>query len=207
MLTEEYRGKIIHRVRDKVDFTYNGWDPNPKILRYFEGHDWKEPQILFKFLPANRIKFQSIGNLIGPATPNGQYKQFGYCQPELVTILCYAGQSHKDREIDGRLLAAHFAETLIEDVLKNWNTQLETMGATIEESQSVIPTDRSMYHKGTRSFTYVYELSFFILTQVRWDDKPSDYDEDEGEELVNIIGGINYPENIKKLYNIDLNNI
>ncbi len=206
MLTEEYRGKIIRRIKEKVDFSYGDWDPEPKIARYNEGHNWTESQILIDFLPANRIKFPSLSSYVGPAEdcPNGQYHEFAYCQPELVTIRCYAGKRHNDMSLNGRLLADHFAGILWLDVVRNWNDQLKTMGASLDFDENISPRDVSIWHPGTRSFHYIYELSFFILTQLRWDDKPDDF---AGEEIIDAVGGINYPNERKDFYNIDLNNI
>jgi len=200
LLTEEYRGKIIRWVRDQVDFTYGIWNPNPKVLRYFEGHDWTNPQVLIEYLPANRNKFLSMNNLIGPATDNFQYHEFGFCQMENCVIRCYAGKHENDRALNGRLLAEHLAEKMRLDVLRNWDLILRTMGAALEDAEFMPLRDVSIFDQMKGTMSYIYELSFFIRTQFRWDDKPDDFI-DEGP-LMNGIGGINYPENKKEQYGI-----
>lgn len=197
---------MIQMIREKVDFTYEGWDPAPKVLRYKEGHDWKNPQILVDYLPTGRMKNRSIGNVIGTATPLGAYHEFGYCQPELVTIRCYAGKHHKDRALNGRLLADHFAEKVANFVLKTWDFYLWKYGASVEEDESLTIIDASIYDGRKSSYVYIYEFSFYILTQMRWDDIP--YGEDDPTEiLMNCVGSVCYDdEHPKTSYGIEIEN-
>lgn len=207
MLSEVARGLLIKKTRELVDYTYESYDSGVKLLRYFEGHDWKNPLILFNFMPANRQKSQSVGNLIGEASPHGTYKEFGYCQPEQCTIRCYAGKHHDGRDLNGRLLAYHFAEKTLEFVLKIWDYLLFQYSASLDEADDIRIRDVSIYDERKGTQVYIYELSFNILTQFRWDNKP--YGEDDPEEfLLNEIGSINYEEEAgKTAYGIETDNI
>jgi len=203
ILTETNRGNLIKDIRDAVDFDYGSYSPNPKVLRFFEGHDRKNPQVLIDFLPANRNKFMSISHLIGPGSPNFQYHRYGYCQPESCVIRCYAGKHQNDRALNGRLLVEHFVEQIRTHILKNWDHLLFTMNATLEDSEPFPLKDDSFYDQIKGTMVYIYEISFFILTQFRWNDIPDDY---SGETLVDAIGGINYPDEKREQYGIILEN-
>lgn len=187
MLTETQRGKLIKDIRDNVDFDYGDYSPDLKVVRYFEGHDWKTPQVLIEFLPANRNKFISVSNLIGSASNHGQYHEFGYCQMENCIIRCYAGKHENSRGMNGRLLAEHFAQQILNHILRNWGSFLYTMNASLEQFEPFSLRDASIWDAKKGTFNYIYELSFYIRTLFSWNDKPSDYDESEGDDIMEHI--------------------
>lgn len=187
MLTETNRGNLIKDIKENVSFDYGDYEPDPTIARYFEGHDWKNPQILIEFLPANRNKFQSVSNLIGNASEHGEYHSFGYCQMEQCVIRCYAGKQHNDREVHGRLLVEHFANKCSQHILRNWNAFLSTMNASLELYEPFSVRDVTIYDPRKATFYYVYEISFYIRTLFTWTDKPEDVPEDVDDVIMEHI--------------------
>jgi hypothetical protein len=77
------------------------------------------------------------------------------------------------------------------------------MNATLEDSEPIPLNDASFFDSRKGTTVYVYEFSFFILTQFNWNDIPDDY---SGETLVDEIGGINYPDEKREQYGIILEN-
>lgn len=188
MLTETNRGIFIKHVREDINYDYGDYSPNLKVLRFFEGHDWKNPQILIDFLPANRSKFQSVSNIIGNASEHGQYHIFGYCQLENCLIRCYAGKHENNRELNGRLLAEHFAQKTAKYILRNGDELLKTMNASLELFEPFGFKNASFYDFRKGSMVYVYELSFLIRTLFSWDNKPEDYEgEDDIVEKIQVL--------------------
>lgn len=186
-LIETDRGRLIKSIKDDVDYTYGSWNPSPIIARYFEGHDWDNPQILIDFLPANRDKFKSMSNLIGQASPNFEYHQFGWCQLERCVIRCYAGKHENDRALNGRLLASHLADQTLTYILRNWDSLLSTMSAAIELYEPVASTDASIYISSRGSYVYIYEISFFIRTLFTWNDLPEETTEEVIMEDIDVL--------------------
>lgn len=191
MLTEIQRGELIKDIKDNVDFSYGSYDPILTIARYFEGHDWTNPQILIEFLPANRNKFMSVSHLTSPATPNSQYHNFGYCQIENVTIRCYAGKKHND-SIHGRLIAESFAQKIKNHVLRNWNTLLRDMHASLEEYEPFSLRDVSIFDRTKGTMVYIYEFSFYLRTLFTWNNVPEDYEEEDIAEDIDVLTINNY---------------
>lgn len=200
-MTEEQRGLIIKDTKDHVDFTYNGWNPEPIIARYYEGHDWKHPQILFQFSPTNRTKFMSISNFIGKMS-NRRFNKFGYCQMEVCTIKCYAGKQHNDYSINGRLLAEHMANTELAHVMKYWDYVLFQFNATWDDFEPPVVKDATIYLGRKATPVYIYEFDVSIRTQLRWNDEI----EGEDEYLVEKIAGIDYKNKLINDYNINFTN-
>ena len=91
MLTEINRQGLIEDLQKNINFSYQDYNPEVNVFRSGEGFNRENPYILIEFLPANRKKFRSISDVIGNATPQGEYKQYGWCQIELCSIYCYCG--------------------------------------------------------------------------------------------------------------------
>jgi len=188
MLTETQRGLLIKDIKTNVDFSYDeDYDPNPQIVRYFEGHDWTNPQILVDFLPASRVKFFSISNMIAPATPLGQYHSFAHIQMEQCVIRCYAGKHQNNRNLNGRLLVESMAQKLRKHILRKWDSLLFDMCASIEKYEDMPLRDVSIFDRSRGTMVYIYELSFYIRTLFSWNNIPDDYDEEIGEDIVERI--------------------
>lgn len=181
MLTETNRGNLIKNIKNNVDFSYGLYKPSMNIIRYYEGHDWENPQILIDFLPANRNKFMSVSNLTSKASPNSEFHNYGYCQIEQVVIRCYAGKHQDSRAINGRLIAEHYASKCLDWILRNWNGVLASMNASLEEYEPFSLKDASIFDRSKGTFVYIYELTFYLRTLFSWNDKPSG---EEGEEVI-----------------------
>lgn len=185
MLTEKNRGDLIEDLNNNLSFTYEEYTPTVVVNRHGEGFRETHPYVLVGFLPANRPKFRSIGDVIGKATESGQYKQYGYCQIEEANIYCYCGEYHNQNDINGRLLTWHLADTVRLWILRNWEQLLWKMGASFDRSVDLnIIKDLSTYDPTTESMIYCYGLSFLLRTQVRWDKIPDTF---EGEDIVEEI--------------------
>lgn len=186
MLSETNRGVLIEDLHKNLLFEYQGYSPPLNVYRYGEGFQRDQPYILIDFMPANRAKFRSISDVIGNATPNGQYKQYGYCQIENCVIYCYCGEFPNDFGLNGRLFTEAMAITTLEWVQRNWETLLWKMYASFDRAEDMFAYfDQSFYDQDTGSQIYCYNINLYLRTQVRWDKIPKQF---EGEELVDIIG-------------------
>lgn len=186
MLFETERGILIKDLSDNLVFEYEEYTPELKVRRYGEGFRTEHPYILVEFLPANRPKFRSISDVIGNATENGQYLQYGYCQLEQVTIYCYCSEYANANKINGRIFTEQIANTVRLWILRNWEKLLLSMNASFERAEDLnIIRDLSAYDPNQESFIYCYSTSFFLRTSVRWDKIPDVF---EGEEIVEEIG-------------------
>ena len=186
MLSSENRKDLIEDINENISFTFEEITPSIAVNRYGEGFKQQNPYILIEFLPANRPKFRSVSDVIGKATTNGQYKQYGYCQIEEVSLYCYAGEFHNENNVNGRDLVMHLADTVRIWILRNWEQLLWKMNASFDRSEDLnIIRDLSTYDPNTQSLIYCTKISFFLRTQVRWDKIPELF---EGEEIVEKIG-------------------
>jgi hypothetical protein len=186
MLSEENRKDLIEDLHKNLLFEFQGYSPPVNVFRSGEGFAREQPYILVEFLTSNRAIFRSISDVIGPATPNGQYKQYGYCQIENCVIYCYCGEFPKNFGLNGRFFTEAMAMTSLTWVQRNWEQLLWKMYASWDRGEDMWQLhDDSFYDQDTGTQTYCYRLSLYIRTQVRWDKIPKSF---EGEELVNIIG-------------------
>ncbi|MHA1875149.1 MAG: hypothetical protein ACTSUC_01745 [Promethearchaeota archaeon] len=186
MLKETERSEIVDRI-NSLDFTYQGKNPQVKVYRYGEGFSRTNPTILVQFMPANRKKFQSVGDVIGKAS--GDYYQYGYCQIELCSIHCYCQEKHETADkltlINGRMLCYHMAEKCLYDILKVWENILFDFNASLDRKEAIIIKDLSTYDPVTETRIYNYDIDVYLRTQFRWDKVSDEYDE-EGD-LAEII--------------------
>jgi hypothetical protein len=186
MLTEANRKDLIEDLQRNLRFDFQGYSPPLNVYRYGEGFDRNQPYILVEFLPSNRAKFRSISDIIGPATPLGEYKQYGYCQIENCIIYCYCGEFPKEFSLNGRFFTEAMATTTLRWVQRNWEQLLWKMYASWDRGEDMFAIyDESYYDPDTATQVYCYRISLYIRTQVRWDKIPERF---AGEELVNIIG-------------------
>ncbi len=198
-LTEAQRGALIKDIKNNVDYTYEGYDPEVQIIRYGEGYDKKHPYILLQFLPANRKLFDSVGQGIGEASDLGGYAEFGFCHVEDVIVRTYCHQNSYNGTIDGRILVDFLANKTMWYIWKYWYNLLMTYNANIDTSRSD-PTiyDKSLYDRRFATKIYILEFEVFLLTQFRWNFIP---DDGADEEILEGIGQID------KINNIELENI
>jgi len=170
-----------------LDFTYKTFDPQVKVYRYGEGFSRENPTILVQFLPSNRKRFQSVGDVIGKA--KGDYYQYGFCQVELCTIHCYCQEEHetldKSTTINGRMLCYDMAEKCLNDVLKVWENILFDFNASLDRKETIVIKDFSMYDSSTETRIYNYDIDVYLRTQFRWDKVPDGYEEDD--DLAEIV--------------------
>lgn len=178
MLTEFQRRVYIADLDQNVDYTFGTWDVNPKILRHGEGFDKKHPYVTVRFLPASRDKFRSLSNYIGKAEGSNQYSEFGWCQLENVVISAYCHEQAQTRTIPGRLVAEFIIKQIATHILRCWDLLTNFSHACLDDIENVNYVDRSVYDKTKSSKVYIYELSFYLRTQFRWDNLPEDFTED-----------------------------
>ena len=179
MLKETERNTLVDRV-NSLDFTYQSKDPQVKVYRYGEGFSRTNPTVLVQFLPANRKRFQSVGDVIGKA--KGDYYQYGYCQVELCTIHVYCQEKHESADkttvINGRMLGEYIADVILSDILKVWENILFDFNATFDRKETVpIIRDLSIYDPVTETRIYNYDIDVYIRTRFVWDKVPDGYEE------------------------------
>jgi hypothetical protein len=179
MLTSTARNTLVDRV-NSLDFTYQSKNPQVKVYRYGEGFSRTNPTILVQFLPASRMKFKSVSDVIGYA--KGDYYQYAYCQIELCSIHCYCQEKHESADkttvINGRMLCEFMAEKCLEDVLKVWEDILYDFNASFDRKEAVVVRDLSTYDPVTETRIYNYDIDVYLRTQFRWDKVPDGYEED-----------------------------
>lgn len=179
MLKETERNTFVDDING-LDFTYQGHDPQVKVLRYGEGFPRENPVVLVGFMPSNRKRFQSVGDVIGHA--KGDYYQYGFCQIELCTIHCYCQEEHetadKSTSINGRMLCYDMAQKCLIRVLKYWENILFDFNATLDRKETIVIKDLSMYDPTIETRIYNYDIDVYLRTQFRWDKVPDGYDEE-----------------------------
>lgn len=183
MLTETQRATILDDLKDNITFEYDSWDPDVQIYRYKEGFDRELPYVMVDFLPTSRVKFRSISNAIGKATPLGKYIQYGYCEIEDVNIKCFAGEFHKDKTINGRLIASYIAETIKAHIFKYWDFILKPMRASVDFYENIVVRDVTAYERRYGTKVYCYEIDIYLRTQQRWNKVPDGYEEEVVEKI------------------------
>lgn len=187
MLSIENEEYIIEDMQKNLNFSYLEYIPPVNVYRYGESFDKSLPYILIEFLPANRNKFRSISDIIGNATPKGAFKQYGFCQMEVVNIYCYCGEFHNDFQLNGRKLTYHLAETALRYVQKNWEQMLWRMYASFDRAETLYAIkDDSYYEKTTESKIYCYNFDVYIRTQMQWNKVPDSFEEEEIVEKTNL---------------------
>lgn len=204
MLTEQNRVDIIEDFQKNLHFKYMEFTPTVNIYRYGEGFEKKNPYILTEFLPAKRSRFKSISDVIGNATPNGQYKQYGYCQIELMSLYCYSGEFHDDNDLNGRLLTYALANTLLVYILRNLEQLLWKMYASFDRGEDINIKDNSYYDPNTASKIYCYSIDVYLRTQMRWDKIPNTFEEEEILEKISVFGKTTDQENYNLIKRIDV---
>jgi len=186
MLKETERNTLVDDING-LDFTYQSLDPQVKVYRYGDGFSRINPTILVQFMPANRKRFQSVGDAIGKA--KGDYYQYGFCQIELCTIHCYCQEKHETADkttvINGRMLCYDMAEKCLNRVLKYWENILFDFNACFDRKETIIIKDLSTYDPVTETRIYNYDIDVYLRTQFRWDKVPDGYDEED--DLAEII--------------------
>jgi len=183
-----------------LDFTYQNLDPQVKVYRYGDGFDRINPNILIQFLPSNRKRSQSVGDVIGLA--QGDYYRYGYARVELCTIHVYCQENHENAlktvTINGRMLGEFIAEKCLERVLKIWENILFDYKASFDRKDTVpVIKDLSMYDETVETQIYNYDIDVYLRIPFTWDKVPEGYD-DEGD-LAKIVS-------IEELKEINSNN-
>lgn len=204
MLTEVNRKDLIEDLHKNINFSYQDYNPEVNVNRSGEGFDRKNPYILVDFLPANRKKFQSISDIIGNATPKGEYKQYGYCQIELCSVYCYCGEYIKERSINGRIFTNELATKVLMYIMRNWESILWKMYASFDRSEDIVIRDVSTYDPDIGTMVYCYSIDLYLRTQFRWNKVPPDHT----EEAVVLNAGVylknTTEENFNLLQNINV---
>jgi len=180
MFSEDQRDEIIEDINDNLSFVYGDYTPPVKVYRYGEGFDKKLPYVLFEFQPASRNKFRSISDVIGNATTTGQYKEYGFCQMEVINVYCYSGEFHNDFSLNGRKLTYHLAETVMKYVQRNWEKIFWDMYASLDRAETLYSIkDASHYDDNSGSKIYCYSFDVYARTQMRWNKIPTGFDEED----------------------------
>ena len=188
MLTEDDRDYITDTIYGDITFTYDGFTPKVDIFRHGEGIEIENPYILAEFLPANRSKFRSISDVIGNAedSPNGQYRQYGFCQLEHLSLYCYSGEFHNNYRVNGRKLTYALAETLLIYLQRNLEGILWGLDATLDRADNLwYIKDSSYYDENKGSKVYCYSIEVYIRTQMQWNKVPPNFG---GEEICEQAG-------------------
>lgn len=187
MLTEEQREIFVNDFKQNVTWEYDSWDINPNIIREGAVIDKKRPNIVFSFKPTSRNKFRSISDVVGNATPAGQYKEYGWCQLEQCTIRFYCHEHHKNRTYNGRTIAEHMSRLGMIRVIRNWDGIFKEFGLAFDRGEDLgVVNDDSIFDPITKTYFYIYEISFMIRTHFRWNYIPDDYVEEEVLESIGI---------------------
>ena len=189
MFNQDQEDFIIEDMHKNLNFKYLEFSPLVNVLRYGDGFDNQFPYVLIDFLPASRNKFRSISDYIGDATPAGQYKQYGFCQMEVINIYCYCGEFHNNFKLNGRKLTRHLIETVLNYVLKNWEIIFWKMYASFDRAETLFAIkDLTTYDENTESKIYCYSFDVYARTQMRWNKIPDSFDGEE--EIMNGISEI-----------------
>jgi len=187
MLTEEQREIFVNDFKQNVTWEYDSWDINPKIMREGAVIDKKRPSIVFGFRPTSRRKFRSISDVIGKATEYGEYKEYGWCQLEQCTIRFYCHEHHKNRTYNGRTIAEYMSRLGMTRIIRQWDGLFFQFGLAFDRQENLgVVDDVSIFDPITKTYFYIFEISFMIRTHFRWNYIPSDYVEDVIIESIGI---------------------
>ena len=179
MLTEVQREIFVNDFKQNITWKYDSWDIDPKIIREGAVIDKKRPNIVFSFKPTSRRKFRSISEVVGNATPQGQYKEYGWCQPEQCVIRFYCHEHHKERSYNGRTIAEHMSRLGMIRIIREWDGLFFEFGLAFDRNEDLgIVNDVSIFDPITKTYFYIFEISFMIRTHFRWNYIPSDYTEE-----------------------------
>lgn len=201
MFNEDQREYIIEDMHKNLNFKYLEYSPLVNVYRYGESFEKEFPYIFIEFLPANRNKFRSISDYIGDATPAGQYKQYGFCQMEVINIYCYCGEFHDNFKLNGRKLTGHLAEIALKYVQKNWEIIFKSMYASLDRAETLWSIkDSSYYDDNTGSKIYCYSFDVYVRTQMRWNKIPDVFDGEE--EICDGISEISVKTETEEEYNL-----
>lgn len=179
MSNTEIRNALIEDIKG-LDFTYQDLNPQVKVYRYGEGFSRINPTIMIGFLPSNRKRFQSVGDIIGKA--QGDYYRYGYCRVELCTIHCYCQEEHKtdnkETTINGRILCEFIAEKCLQRVLKVWENILFDYNASFDRKDTIpVMRDLSFYDEISETQIYNYDIDVYLRIPHTWNKVPEGYDE------------------------------
>ena len=180
MSITELRNALIEDIKG-LDFTYQSLDPQVKVYRYGEGFSIVNPYIMIQFLPSNRKRFQSVGDIIGKA--KGDYYRYGYARVELCSIHCYCQEEHKNAAktvtINGRTLLDFISEKCHERVLKVWENILFDYNAAFDRKDTIpVIKDLSYYDEQMETQIYNYDIDVYLRIPFTWDKVPEGYDEE-----------------------------
>ncbi len=201
MFNEEQREYIVEDMHKNLNFKYLEYTPPVNVYRYGESFEKKVPYVFIEFLPANRNKFRSISDYIGDATPAGQYKQYGFCQMEVINVYCYSGEFHDNFKLNGRKLTGHLAEVALKYVQKNWEIIFRNMYASLDRAETLWSIkDSSYYDDNTGSKIYCYSFDVYVRTQMRWNKIPTVFD--GKEEICDEISKISVKTETEEEYSL-----
>lgn len=188
MLTEEARAEITDAFYDNIDYSYNDFTPTARVWRMGEGFSKEDlPIVLIKFLPTSIRKFESVSDVIGWATEDKRYYNYGYCQVENCSVHCYSGAFHDDKALNGRLYASHLANEALKVILTGkLDTVLAKYGARRERDHNLTVKDASAFHREMQSHLYEYDVDFDVRTSLVWNRVPPEYE--DGENYVKKMG-------------------
>lgn len=181
MSITELRNALVDDIKG-LDFTYQSLDPQVKVYRYGEGFSIINPYIMIQFLPSNRKRFQSVGDIIGKA--EGDYYQYGYARVELCSIHVYCQEEHKNASktvtINGRNLCDFMAEKCQERMLKYWERILFDYNAAFDRKDTIpVIKDLSYYDEITETQIYNYDIDVYLRIPFTWDKVPEGYNEED----------------------------
>ena len=201
MFNEDQRDFFVEDMHKNLNFKYLEYTPPVNVYRYGESFEKEVPYVFIEFLPANRNKFRSISDYIGDATPAGQYKQYGFCQMEVINIYCYCGEFHDNFKLNGRKLTGHLAEIALKYVQKNWEIIFKKMYASLDRAETLWSIkDSSYYDDNTGSKIYCYSFDVYVRTQMRWNKIPDVFD--GKEEICDGISEISVKTETEEEYNL-----
>lgn len=179
MLTKTQRDEIIADLQ-ALDFSYGNLDkPEVRITRDLERFDTTEYQVVVDFYPVSGNMFKSVSDAIGWSKKN-QYVQFGYCQPELVSITSNCTEFVSKYNINGRNYAYFLVETILTHIMKTWDTFLRQFGARRASNRDVRIEDDTVYNRRLGEKIYRYTFDVYVKTQFNWTHELDDYEEGTG---------------------------
>ncbi len=181
MSDSDLRNALVDDISDTVDFTYQTFDPQVQVYRHGEGFSKIHPSVLIGFLPSNKKRFQSVGDVIGKA--EGDYYKYGFARVELCTIHCYCSEKHetvdKTTIFNGRMLCEFIAEKCLERVLKVWENILLDYKASFDMKDTIpVVKDLCLYDEISETWIYNYDIDLYLRIPFTWDKVPEGYDEE-----------------------------
>jgi len=190
MADSDLRNALVDDINTNVDFTYLTLDPQVEVYRYGDGFSKIHPSVLISFLPSNRKRFQSVGNIIAKIDGAGDYYRYGYARIELCTIHCYCSEKHetvdKTTIFNGRMLCEFMAEQCLARVLKVWENILIDYNSSFDMKDTIpIVRDLSIYDEKSQTWIYNYDVDIYLRIPFTWDKVPEGYD--ESGDLANIL--------------------